>query len=100
MLERAAQRGQNIGGLVAKLLELLDLYGAARLEEARTEANAHERVGASPVRVALQTLIRAQGRTVPRPVKLTDPRLRDIVVESADLSLYDALTEDDDGEAS
>ena len=100
MLERAAQRGQNIGGLVAKLLELLDLYGAARLEEALTEANAHERVGASPVRVALQTLIRAQGRTVPRPVKLTDPRLRDIVVESADLSLYDALTEDDDGEAS
>ena len=37
---------------------------------------------------------------MPRPVKLTDPRLRDIVVESADLSLYDALTEDDDGEAS
>ena len=98
MLERAAQRGQNIGGLVAKLLELLDLYGSALLEEAITEANANERVGASPVRISLQARVRAQGRTVPRPVELNDHRLRDVVVEPTDLSQYDELTEDDDGE--
>ncbi|HHH30921.1 MAG TPA: hypothetical protein ENK57_21605 [Polyangiaceae bacterium] len=100
MLERAAQRGQNIGSLVAKLLELLDIYGATALEETVTEANANERVGASPVRLALQARIRAQGRTAPRPVELSDPRLRDIVVPASDLSPYDNLTEDDDGEDS
>jgi len=91
MLERAAQRGQNIGSLVAKLLELLDIYGAAALEETVTEANANERVGASPVRLALQARLRAQGRTVPRPVELSDPRLRDIVVPPSDLSNYDKI---------
>ena len=100
MLERAAQRGQNIGGLVAKLLELLDMYGAALLEEAVTEANANERVGSSPVRLTLQARVRAQDRTVPRPVELTDERLRDVIVAPTDLSIYDALTEDDDGEDS
>ena len=100
MLERAAQRGQNIGSLVAKLLELLDMYGAAMLEEAVAEANAGERVGASPVRLALQAHLRAQGRTVPRPIELSDERLRDIVVPPSDLSSYDKISEDDDGEDS
>lgn len=100
MLERAAQCGQNIGGLVAKLLELLDMYGASLLEQALAEVNATERVGASPVRLALETKLRAQGRTVPRPVELADQRLRDIVVERTDLSVYDQLAEADDAENS
>ena len=100
MLERAAQRGQNIGGLVAKLLELLDMYGASLLAEVLTEVNATERVGASPVRLALEAKLRAQGRTVPRPVELADRRLRDVVVERTDLSLYDEIAEADDAEDS
>ena len=100
MLERAAQRGQNIGGLVAKLLELLDLYGASLLEQVLDEVNASERVGASPVRLALEAKLRALGRTVPRPVELADHRLRDVVVERTDLSLYDAIAEADDAEDS
>ena len=100
MLERSAQRGQNIGSLVANLLELLEMYGPALLEDAVTEANVNERVGASPVRLALQARVRAQGRTVPRPVEFSDQRLRDIVVEPNDLSLYDTIAEDSDDEDS
>lgn len=100
MLKRAAERGENMGGLVAKLLELLDIYGAAPMEAAVAEANANERVGPSPVRMALQTQLRAQGRTPPRPVLLSDERLRDITVPVADLSAYDRITEDDDAEDS
>ncbi len=100
MLERAAQRGLNIGGLVAKLLELLDMYGASLLDEVLAEVNATERVGPSPVRLALEAKVRAQGRTVPRPVELADHRLRDLVVERTDLSLYDQLAEADDAEDS
>ena len=62
------------------------------------EVNAGERVGASPVRLALQARLRAQGRTVPRPIELSDERLRDIVVPPSDLSSYDKISEDDDGE--
>ena len=62
------------------------MYGAALLEEVLTEVNATERVGASPVRLALEAKLRAQGRTVPRPVELPDRRLRDVVVERTDLS--------------
>jgi transposase len=100
MLKRAAQRGENMGGLVAKLLELLDIHGAEAMEAAVTEANANERVGASPVRMALQARLRAQGRAAPRPVQLTDERLRDISVPAADLSTYDRIPEDDDAEDS
>lgn len=64
------------------------------------EANANERVGPSSVRMALQTGLRAQGRTAPRPVLLSDERLREITVTPADLSTYDRLTEDDDAEDS
>lgn len=98
MLERAASRGHNLGSLVAKLLELLNIYGAQALEAAVCEANASERIGTSPVRTLLESRLRAQGRTPPRPVQLSNERLRNIVVHSADLSTYDNIEEDDDGQ--
>lgn len=100
MMKRAAERGENMGGLVANLLELLDIYGAAAMETAVAQANANERVGPSPVRMALQSQLRAQGRTAPRPVLLSDERLREITVPPPDLSTYDRITEDDDAEDS
>ncbi len=99
MLGRAAQRGENMGGLVATLLELLDIYGSEAMEVAVSEANANERVGPSPVRMALQAQQRARGRSVPRPVLLTDQRLRDVSVPPADLATYDRIMEDDDAKS-
>jgi hypothetical protein len=98
MLERAAERGQNLGSLVHKLLELLEMHGPQAMEIAVSEANAEERVGASPVRVALQTKLRAQGRTAPRPVPIKNARLADVTVRATDLSTYDRLSEEDDDE--
>jgi transposase len=98
MLERAAQRGHNLGGLVSKLLELLDMYGAEAMEAAVTEVNASERVGPGPVRVALAARLRALGRTTPRPVHIANAKIRDVCVPPADLSTYDELSEGDDEE--
>lgn len=101
MIKRAAERGQNLGSLVAKLLELLDMYGAAALEVAATEANEHERVGHSPVRAVLEARQRATGRAEPRPVVIANDRIRDVTVEAPDLADYDLLSalEDDDAES-
>lgn len=98
MVERAAQRGHNLGSLVAKLLELLDMYGAEATASAITDANDNDRVGASAVRMSLETRFRAAGRTPARPVPLRDPRLSELTVAPADLSAYDQLSEDDDAE--
>ena len=94
MLERAAERGHNLGSLVAKLLELLDMHGAEAMEAAVEEANENERVGHAPVRVVLEARSRALGRTTPRPVPIPDERLRSLTVPKADLSAYDRLNEE------
>ena len=98
MLERAAQRGNNLGGVVSKLLELLDMYGAEAMAAAVTDANVGDRVGPGCVRIALEARLRAQGRTPPRPVPLADDRLRDVSVATADLSSYDRIVQDDNAE--
>lgn len=98
MLERAAQRGHNLGGLVSALLEQLEMYGADAVQRAVAEVNDSDRVGVSPVRLALQAHARAAGRTPARPVPIRHARARDLTVTPADLSTYDKLNEDDDAE--
>lgn len=55
-LQRAAERGRNLGNATAKLLELLDEYGAALLEPAISEVLArdviHVACGATAARTA------------------------------------------------
>jgi len=99
MLERAAARGHNLGSLVAKLLELLDMHGAEAMEAAVAQANEHERVGHAPVRIGLEARLRAQGRMPPRPVHIPDDRIRNLSVPPADLASYDRLYEEEDGDA-
>lgn len=96
MLDRAGKRGNNLGSLVAKLLELLDMHGSEALQIAVTEANENERVGSGPVRIALEARLRALGQTAPRPVPIADERIRNVTVEAPDLSTYDRIAEDDD----
>ena len=91
MLDHAAQRGHNIGSIVRGLLELLDTYGAAMLEDAVSAANAAQRVGVSAVRTWLEARTRELGRTAPRPVQIKNEALKEVVVPRADLSVYDEL---------
>jgi len=95
MVERAAERGHNLGSLVSALLDLLDMYGADAMQRAVTEVNDSDRVGANHVRLSLEAHYRVQGRTPPRPVLIRNPRARDVTVTPADLTAYDRLTEDD-----
>jgi transposase len=96
MLERAAERGQNLGGLVSGLLELLDIYGAVAMERAATEVNKTERVGNNDVRLVLESYGRSQGRLPPRPVPILNPRARDLTVPAVDLSTYDRIADNDE----
>lgn len=98
MLQRAAERGHNLGSLVAALLEQLDMYGADAMQRAVAEINDSDRVGINHVRLALEAHARATGRTPARPVPVRHLRARDITVPLADLSTYDKLIEDDDAE--
>ena len=98
LIERAAQRGQNLGNLIVKLLELLDMYGAEALEFAATEANDTDRCTSAAVRLRIEAHAREKGRAPPRPIEIRNQRAREITVKPADLSTYDQLSEDDDEE--
>ena len=95
-LQRAAERGRNLGNATAKLLELLDEYGAAMLEPAIAEVLARDVIHVPAVRQLLEQQRHAQGRPLPIAVALTDPRLRDVVVRPHDLATYDRINKDDD----
>ncbi len=94
MLQRAGQRGINMGSLVSKLLELLDMYGADPMQLSVNEVNEAERIGAAPVRMRLEARCRALGRTPPRPVPIANQKARDLTVAAADLAIYDALKDE------
>ena len=93
LLAEAAERGDNIGTIVAALMRLLDSYGGPALERAVIEALARGVPHPNAVRLAL-----TRGRTTPPPlpVPLTNPRLREITVRDHDLADYDGLAQDTD----
>ena len=97
-LQRAAERGRNLGSTTAKLLELLDAYGGAALDEAIGEVLARDVVHVPSVRQMLEQRRHASGRPLPVAVALTNPRLREVVVRAHDLSTYDRITQDNDNE--
>jgi transposase len=95
MLEIAAERGNNLGGLTSGLLKLLDLYGSAEVEQAIQEALKSEVVHLSAVRLVLER--RRREKHMPPPVEIAvkdDPRIRDVVVIPHSLSSYDTLHAD------
>jgi len=94
-LQRAAERGRNLGSATAKLLELLDEYGAALLEPAITEVLARDVIHVPAVRQLLEQQRHAQGRPLPTAVALSEPRLRNVVVRPHDLAAYDRINKDD-----
>ncbi|HVG58261.1 MAG TPA: IS21 family transposase [Hyalangium sp.] len=94
LLNRLASRGDNLGNHTARLLSLLERYGAAELEEALAETL--QRGALSPTSVAhvLDMRSRLKGAPPPLPAVLPeDPRVRQQRVSQHSLTDYDALLE-------
>jgi transposase len=93
-LEAIALHGGHLGGTTARLLRLLDQYGAAAVESAIQEAHARSAFAAQSVAHILDQRRRARGTPVPLdPVLPDDPRVRDLVILPHRLDSYDRLTE-------
>jgi transposase len=91
-IEALAQRGENLGGHVSRLLALLDRYGAPELEAALKDALGRGAIGAASVAHVLDQRARARKRPPRLDVVLPDdPRVRDLRVTPHALSAYDAL---------
>lgn len=98
-MSRAAKRGLNLGSITARLLKLLDEYGAVELEAALVEINDREVVHVPAVRTVLEQRRHAKGRPTPLAVALPDdPRIRELVVHPHDLATYDHIDDDDGGD--
>ena len=95
LLTCLAQRGANLGSATARLLRLLEEFGAARLEQAIREAIEKDIPHPHAVRQILERQRRAEGRSPALPVELPDdPRVRELTIRPHTLESYDALTQD------
>lgn len=95
LLVAAAERGENIGGVTASLLRLLDQYGASELDVAIREAIDRGVPHPHAVRQCLER--RRQARDLPPPISVplsSDPRISSLVVRPHDLSTYDHKEEE------
>lgn len=92
LLERLAERGQNLGHATWQMLRLLEAYGAQALEAALAEALAQDVPHVHAVRQVLEREHAARGRPPATALPLgQDPRVRDLVVRPHPLEDYDAL---------
>jgi hypothetical protein len=101
LMQRAAERGGNLGNITSHLLLLLDRYSAAELQAAIEEVLAS---GAAPhpnpVRLALER--RREARQAPPPVAIPLPehvRKKDTLVTPHRLDIYDQIAGDADEHA-
>ena len=91
MIEKLAERGDNLGAATSGLLQLLDRVGAALLEHAVAEVIAHDRLHLRDVHHAIDRLRFEAGLPAPLSVPVTsDVRARTSVRTHA-LSTYDRL---------
>ena len=89
----AAEKGHAMGGMTAKLLELLDLYGPAATEEAIREVVKSGGSHCSDVRQELERSRRRKGLLSPVTIQLPDDkRINDLVVLPHSLASYDNLS--------
>jgi transposase len=89
-----AERGDNVGSTIARLLQLLNAAGAAELEEALVEVLERDTVHVGAVRQVIDR--RRSERRLPPPVSIpiTRGEHRDLVVTPHSLATYDALKKD------
>ncbi|KYF94651.1 hypothetical protein BE20_05960 [Sorangium cellulosum] len=93
-LRIVAERGDNIGSAIARLLQLLDAVGAAELEEALVEVLERDTIHVGAVRQVLDR--RRSERCLPPPVSIPVTRGQHaaLVVTPHSLATYDALKKD------
>jgi hypothetical protein len=95
LLQQAAERGTPLAPITAQLVQLLEAYGAAELEQAIAEALEHEVPHPNGVRQVLER--RREQRHRPPPLALPLPdneKVRHIVVRAPSLACYDQLDTD------
>jgi transposase len=98
LLERAAERGANLGAITAGLLRLLDRYDAAALQAAILEALERDVPHPNAVRFALERQREQQGDAPPIAIVLpAHVRDRDAPVRPHALETYDQLKDPSDG---
>jgi transposase len=92
LLQRAAERGHNLGTITAALLRLLDRYGAAALQAAIEKALAQGVPHPNAVRLALERAREEQGQPPPTALCLSEAvARRDAPVRSHPLASYDEI---------
>ncbi|NJM54616.1 MAG: hypothetical protein HC841_00605 [Verrucomicrobiae bacterium] len=100
LLREVAQRNLPIRPQTARLNQLLDRYGAERLERAIRETLERGAPSAASVAHVLDRMTRDKQEAPPlQPIEHADPRVRDLRVEPHDLDGYDVLTQADKEDA-
>ena len=97
LLERAAERGANLGAITVALMRLLDQVSAAELQAAILEALARDVPHPNAVRLALERRREQRGEAPPIAVELPEHvQARDAPVQPHALETYDRLKDTDD----
>jgi hypothetical protein len=95
LLQQAAHRGNPLSSTTAQLVQLLDDYGAAELEQAIAEALKNEVPHPNGVRQVLERRREQRDRLPPLTLTLPDnDKARNIVVRAPSLAAYDQLDAD------
>lgn len=93
-LRALADRGENIGFAVKRLLALLDAVGADELEEALVEALERDAVHLGSVQQVIDRRRSERGLPPPVTIPLARPEHANLVIRPHALSTYDALKAD------
>jgi len=97
LLDKAAERGGNIGSIVSTLLRMLDQYGATELESAINESLPAGVAHPNGVRTVLERRREEREQPVPIPIDLNQhPKAREVSVKPHNLSSYDQLSEQEE----
>ena len=91
MMERLAERGENLGAATSGLLQLLDRVGAELLERAVTEVVARDRLSLRDVHHEVDRLRYEAGLPPPMSVPVTSDARALAPVRTHALSTYDRL---------
>ena len=96
LLIKAAERGYNLGSIVAQLLQLLDDYGASELNAAIDYVLSQGVPHPHSVRTRLEAQREARQLPPPIPIALPDDsRVRELVIRPHTLASYDQLTKEE-----